>query len=227
MVLRERAGSEGDFTGKRQTSPRSGCKNHSSAKASLAGSASCEKNNLPRDSSAHFSSKYSTFAPLGCLGFSPRECCGIFRGARQGQCNPGTELLFGNPRLLPDLGRGCCSGFAMRFTSAFRALSVWIWVWIHHGSSCLSFGKPLTLSFTCCLPSQRGDSVCGEALRVPASSLQAAMLLLPPAFPPWHPQNSGVHDATLYLTQRAGVAGEESGVAEGNRRHFVSIQAVS
>lgn len=128
VVLRERAGSEGDFTGKRQTSPRSGCKNHSSAKASLAGSASCEKSNLPRDSSAHFSSKYSTFAPLGCLGFSPRECCGIFRGARQGQCNPGTELLFGNPRLLPDLGRGCCSGFAMRFTSAFPALSVWIWV---------------------------------------------------------------------------------------------------
>lgn len=53
------------------------------------------------------------------------------------------------------------------------------------------------------------------------------MLLLPPAFPPWHPQNSGVHDAALYLTQRAGVAGEESGVAEGIRRHFVAIQAVS
>lgn len=39
VVLRERAGSEGDFTGKRQTSPRSGCKNHSSAEASLTGTA--------------------------------------------------------------------------------------------------------------------------------------------------------------------------------------------
>lgn len=105
-VLRERAGSEGDFTGKRQTSPRSGCKNHSSAGASLPGTASCEKNNLPTDRFAHFPSKYSTFASLGCLGcfggfFVPGKCWAIFRGDRQGRCDPGSELLPGNLGCFP------------------------------------------------------------------------------------------------------------------------------
>lgn len=119
-MLRERAGSEGDFSGKRQTSPRSGCKNHSSAEASLTGTASCEKKITYLETASLISIPNIPPSLLwGVWVFLPGKCCGIFRGDRQGQCDPGTELLLGNPRLLPDLGRGCCWGFAVRFASGF------------------------------------------------------------------------------------------------------------
>lgn len=122
VMLRERAGSGGDFTGKRQTSPRSGCKNRSSAEASLPGTASCEKNHVPTESSARFSSKYSTFASLwGVWVFLPGRCCGISEVTGRDSAIPARSSCL-ETGSAAGAGRGCCSGFAMPFTAAFPAL---------------------------------------------------------------------------------------------------------
>lgn len=47
----------------------------------------------------------------GVWGFVPGRCCGIFRGDRQGQCDPGTELLLGT-----------------RLSSPFRQIPICIWI---------------------------------------------------------------------------------------------------